>query len=100
MIRNLSNRICSKKIKDIFKYFSAWADFNHREVIEAGSTSEATAMDTGNPWDSKPLAAETETPFETPFCAPSPKVEEGWADFANNKESSSSPKTTKPTEET
>merc|ERR1719192_1303288 len=72
----------------------AWADFNHREVIEAGSTSEATAMDTGNPWDSKPLAAETETPFEAPFCAANQTTEEGWADFANNKDSPAKSTTT------
>ena len=80
-------------------FFSAWAEFNHREeVIEAGST-EATAMDTGNPWDSKPLAASTETttPFDAPFCATAnpTTTEEGWADFAvNNKDSPAKKSTT------
>ena len=76
-------------------FFSpAWAEFNHRdEVIESGST-EATAMDTGNPWDSKPLAASTETPFDAPFCAANPTTEEGWADFANNKDSPAKSTTT------
>jgi len=73
---------------------AAWAEFNHRdEVIESGST-EATAMDTGNPWDSKPLAASTETPFDAPFCAANPTTEEGWADFANNKDSPAKSTTT------
>lgn len=36
-------------------------------------------MDTGNPWDSKPLAASTTAPFDNPFD--SPKVDEGWANF-------------------
>ena len=75
-------------------FFLAWAEFNHRdEVIESGST-EATAMDTGNPWDSKPLAASTETPFDAPFCAANPTTEEGWADFANNKDSPAKSTTT------
>ena len=79
---------------DEFLFFLAWAEFNHRdEVIESGST-EATAMDTGNPWDSKPLAASTETPFDAPFCAANPTTEEGWADFANNKDSPAKSTTT------
>ena len=80
--------------KFAFVFFLAWAEFNHRdEVIESGST-EATAMDTGNPWDSKPLAASTETPFDAPFCAANPTTEEGWADFANNKDSPAKSTTT------
>ena len=39
-------------------------------------------MDTGNPWDSKPLAASTTAPFDNPFD--SPKADEGWANFTNN----------------
>jgi hypothetical protein len=80
---------------------AAWAEFNHREaeVIESGST-EATAMDTGNPWDSKPLAAETETPFDAPFSAANPTTEGGWADFANNKDSPAKSTTNSKSEET
>ena len=56
-------------------------------------------MDTGNPWDSKPLAASpTETTIENAFSAQNPKVDEGWADFTNNKDPSS-PTKAKPTEE-
>ena len=50
-------------------------------------------MDTGNPWDSKPLAASTVTPFDNPFDSPAksggginpgnPKVDEGWANFSS-----------------
>merc|ERR1711956_20343 len=73
-----------------------WAELNHRDsssgsdVIESGSVSGEVAMDTGNPWDSKPLAASTVTPFDNPFDSPAkssgginpnpnPKVDEGWA---------------------
>ena len=92
-------RILPTKYSNNFRIL-AWADFNHREVIESGSTSEATAMDTGNPWDSKPLAASpTETTIENAFSAQNPKVDEGWADFTNNKDPTS-PTKAKPTEET
>ena len=49
---------------------------NHRdsssgsEIIESGSGSAEVAMDTGNPWDSKPLAASTIAPFDNPFDSP------------------------------
>ncbi len=67
-----------------------WAQLNHRdkgpnEVIESGSGTAEVAMDTGNPWDSKPLAASTVEPFPNPFESPSPKAEEGWANFADGK---------------
>jgi len=71
----------------------AWASLNHRsdsssEVIESGSGVEV-AMDTGNPWDSKPLAASTTQPFDNPFDSPSqPKVDEGWANFSSKNEDS------------
>ena len=51
-------------------------------MIESGSGSAEVAMDTGNPWDSKPLAASTTAPFDNPFD--SPKVDEGWANFKGN----------------
>ena len=84
-----------------FKYFlfvAEWAELNHRDsssgsdVIESGSVSGEVAMDTGNPWDSKPLAASTVTPFDNPFDSPAksggginpnPKVDEGWANFSS-----------------
>ena len=56
--------------------FSEWAELNHRdsssgsEIIESGSGSAEVAMDTGNPWDSKPLAASTIAPFDNPFDSP------------------------------
>lgn len=42
------------------------------------------AMDMGNPWDSKPLAASTTVPFDNPFesSSPGPKSAEGWANFS------------------
>jgi len=76
-----------------------WAELNHRdsssgsEIIESGSGSSEVAMDTGNPWDSKPLAASTITPFDNPFNSPAKSgsnLDEGWANF------SSSPVTTTP----
>lgn len=76
----------------IFFNISEWAELNHRdnsagsEVIESGSGSSEVAMDTGNPWDSKPLAASTITPFDNPFDSPakssSANVDEGWANFS------------------
>ena len=70
--------------------FSEWASLNHREnsteVLESGSGNEV-AMDMGNPWDSKPLAASTTVPFDNPFdSSPGPKsanspASEGWANF-------------------
>ena len=43
-------------------------------------------MDTGNPWDSKPLAASTTTPFDNPFDSPAKSGSnlEGWADFSSS----------------
>jgi len=66
-----------------------WATLNHREnsteVIESGSgVATEVAMDMGNPWDSKPLAASTTVPFDNPFesSSPGPKSAEGWANFS------------------
>ena len=79
-----------------FLFLAEWAELNHRDsssgsdVIESGSVSGEVAMDTGNPWDSKPLAASTVTPFDNPFDSPAksggginPKVDEGWANFSS-----------------
>ena len=70
--------------------FSEWATLNHREnsteVIESGSGTEV-AMDMGNPWDSKPLAASTTVPFDNPFeSSPGPKSAEGWANFSSKEQ--------------
>ena len=72
-----------------FKCFLEWATLNHREnsteVIESGSgVATEVAMDMGNPWDSKPLAASTTVPFDNPFesSSPGPKSAEGWANFS------------------
>jgi hypothetical protein len=50
--------------------------------VEAAAGS--AAMDTGNPWDSKPLAASTSAPFENPFGSPLAPKAEGWANFTNS----------------
>ena len=84
-------------LKIDFLFVAEWAELNHRDsssgsdVIESGSVSGEVAMDTGNPWDSKPLAASTVTPFDNPFDSPAksgginpnPKVDEGWANFSS-----------------
>lgn len=93
-------------------YILGWADLSHRdsstEVVESALGTTEAAMDTGNPWDSKPLAASLTAPFDNPFggSASPPAVEaEGWANFASAKDpegdSEMSPaKTTSPTKET
>ncbi len=42
----------------------AWAQLNNRgEVVETSSVNAESAMDTGNPWDSNPLASSTTVSF-------------------------------------
>lgn len=96
-------------------YITDWADFSHRssnsstEVVESALGTTEAAMDTGNPWDSKPLAASTTADnFDNPFggsASPEAAEAEGWANFSSAKDtegdSEMSPvKTTSPTQET
>ena len=84
-LKNSSNGRVTEAICLII--IAAWAELNHRnsspEAVEASSPERPMAMDIGNPWDAKPLAASTEVPFDNPFGSPSPKVDEGWANFKN-----------------